>query len=347
MLQHLDDPDPFDASPALRAGVQRRAAQLRRRRVSFASVVAIVVVFGFATASFAWVRMRDDNIQRVHLADGTLTDVAPSEPVDIVLVGSDSVSTEMGGPRADVVMLVRLDPAAGSLHILSFPRDLIDPRTGGRMADVLVGHDAAAVVDSVHLLVSVPIHHYIQLDFQGFVALVNEMGGVRLDVSAPIADRFTGLSLPAGCSQLDGTTALGLVRSRHLEVDGVADPTSDLGRTTREQAFITAALTQLSSSATDPLTLDRYARILGDHAVLDDKLDFTHLVALGRELRNVAPNAIESFTLPSTPATQNGAAVLISSAADADMARRFLIDGTLPGSSTPQDGAPRLRITSC
>jgi anionic cell wall polymer biosynthesis LytR-Cps2A-Psr (LCP) family protein len=180
------------------------------------------------------------------------------------------------------------------------------------------------------------------------VALVDELGGVRLNVSAPVSDQFTGLSLPSGCSQLDGDTALGFVRSRHLVVNGVDDPTGDLGRIGREEAFVAVALSQLSNAATDPVALDRYADILGDHALLDDTLDFTHLVALARELHGVDPAAIESLAFPSTPAIKDGAAVLTSTAADADAARRFLIDGTRPTSLIPpRPEVPPLTITGC
>src|SRR2546423_5657786 len=99
-------------------------------------------------------------------------------------------------------MFARLDPVAHTLRVLSFPRDLQDPRTGLRLTDVLVGHNAPAITDSVHLMLELPIHHYIKVDFDGFRAMVDEMGGVRINSSASIVDVMTGLSLPAGCSAL-------------------------------------------------------------------------------------------------------------------------------------------------
>jgi LCP family protein required for cell wall assembly len=332
VLRHLDDPIPHELPPTFRDDVLRRAFQLRRRRrVTASAAVVALVVLGVAGASLAWVAKRDQDIQRVQLAPGVLAEEVPSTPVDIVLVGTDAVGNfptdaqpPYEGGRADAVMLVRLDAANGTLRILSFPRDLVDPRTGGRLTDTLLGHDPAAVVDSVHLMIPIPIHHYIALDFQGFAALVDELGGVDLNLSAVVSDAQTGLALPAGCSHVSGMNALALVRARHLVVNGVEDPSADLGRTQRQQAFVTAVFGRLHELATDPLALDRYARILADHAVLDDKLDLGHLIELGRQFRNIDPAKVAALTLPSTPISINGAALLESTSSGRDIARQFL-----------------------
>ena len=137
------------------------------------------------------------------------------------------------------------------------------------------------------------------------------------------------------------------MRARHLVVDGVDDPRGDLGRTERQQAFVAAALAQLGNAATAPLSLDRYARILGDHAVVDDTLDFSHLIALAKQLRNVDPANVSALTFPSSSSTLNGANVLTASAADVDLARQFLLNGTTDQTSGQTPIGPSLTITPC
>jgi LCP family protein required for cell wall assembly len=351
LFQHLDDPEGHEVALTFRDDVLRRARQIRRRKASLSASIVLVVVMGFAAGALAWVNKRDGDIERVHLGDGVLAPAAPAEPVDIVLVGTDRVDANtdidiLSPGRADAIMLVRFDPGSKSLRVLSFPRDLLDPRTGQRFDDALVT-DPTSLVDSVHLILPVPIHHYVELDFAGFAALVDELGGVRMALSAPINDALTGLVLPAGCSTLDGLTALQFVRARHLVVDGVEDPRGDIGRTARQQAFIAAALARLGDAATDPLAFDRYARILAKHAVLDDSLDLEHLVALARQVHGVDPASVAALTFPASMSTVNGRAMLIATPADAGAAREFLVSGSTDQTTSQTPLAPGLTIAPC
>ena len=214
------------------------------------------------------------------------------------------------------------------MRIISIPRDLVDPRTQQRIAETMAD-GPQAVVDSVHQLVPLPINHFIALDFRGFTDLVDAIGGVRLSFETPVSDSSTGLSLPVGCSTLDGKTALEVVRSRHLENpdDGAQDPSGDFGRIQRQQAFIEAVLRQMHSAPDDPLALDRYARILGDHAQVDSSLDLTHLVDLASQLRSIDPAKVGATLLVTE--LFDGATVSPAPYAS-DAARAFLVDGTLP-----------------
>ena len=64
-----------------------------------------------------------------------------------------------------------------------------------------------------------PIHHYIELDFQGFRDLVGAIGGVPVFFPEPVRDRHSGLNVPeAGCVTLDPVQALAYARSRAYEV---------------------------------------------------------------------------------------------------------------------------------
>ena len=218
-------------------------------------------------------------------------------------------------------------------------RDLIDPQTNQRIAETMQ-KGPQAVVDSVHQLIPIPINHYIALDFTGFVDLVDQLGGVHISFSTPVVDQLTGLSLPAGCSTLDGHDALALVRSRHLENPETAqqDPTGDFGRIQRQEAFIQAVLRQLHDAPADPLALDRYARILGDHGQVDSSLDLTHLIDLARELKNVDPSKVDARIL--VIELNNGGTVSPAPYAS-DAARAFLEDGTPPpGPIAPLETLP-------
>jgi hypothetical protein len=86
----------------------------------------------------------------------------------------------------------------------------------------------------------VQVHYYAQIDFQGFVRVVDALGGVTVDVTRPLLDNeypaenfaYMRIYVPAGLQQMDGRTALQYVRSRHAD--------SDLGRNQRQQAVLLA-----------------------------------------------------------------------------------------------------------
>jgi LCP family protein required for cell wall assembly len=305
MFERFDDPEGFRPGPDLRAGVRQRGRRIRRRRrLAAAGLSGLVVLAGAFGAGALYVERRDGAIDRV--------DVSTPAPVDgvvnILLVGTDSGIAD--GARADSIAVLRLDETGS--HLLSIPRDLYDEATGGR---VNLGFDvggAQGVIDAVERTTGIPVNHYVAMDPDGFVDLVDAAGGLELQVLRPIRDAPTGLELAAGsCTTLDGNTALALARARHAEVQFEAtgwttDPRGDLGRIARQRLMLGAALDQLDP---DPATLDRLGRLLADHAVVDDGLDLNALVRIGTRIAGGPALVTEQLpvlarTLPS------GAAVL-------------------------------------
>ena len=162
----------------------------------------------------------------------------------------------------------------------------------------------------------VAIDHYVEIDLDGFRRLVDAAGGVKLRVGASIRDRLSGLELEAGCVNLDGTTALAYVRSRHLEerqADGSyrVDPTGDLGRIARQQALFFTALRQArASAATNPVVLNRVVNAATDSLTTDDGLSTKAMLRFLKAAiaDDAGPSAI---VVPTRQAvTPDGAAVL-------------------------------------
>lgn len=202
----------------------------------------------------------------------------PDEPMNILLVGSDSRAfvdnegeaeafgtTATGPPKSDTIMLVRVDAKAATATMLSFPRDLwvqvadLDRFDRINVAFNSASEDPAAgaqrLIKTIQQNFDVPIHHYAQIDFAGFKSLVDAIGGVEFFFPAPVRDwdynpadggrarSMTGLEiLTTGCVHLDGDQALGYVRSRHFQtqIEGRwrTDATADFGRIDRQQNFI-------------------------------------------------------------------------------------------------------------
>jgi len=250
--------------------------------------------------------------------------VGPKDPMYFLLIGSDSregVDTkqfgDFKGARGDVVMVARVDPAEGRAQILSIPRDTWVPIEGhgeGKINAAYAYGGPALMVKTVRELTGAPIHHYVEVDFAGFQALVDEIGGVEMTFEHSARDRKSKLDVPAGTVTLDGYQALAYARSRsYQELRGdqwVSVDATDIGRTQRQQALVLAILKRLKRPSTLAETGDIVASI-AQHMTVDAALADSSLTQLAFSLRDIGPSDIETATLPTVGATRGGASIQV------------------------------------
>lgn len=295
MFQHLDDPVGFQPDEQFRRGVTRRGRRLQLRRRAVASVTGLALTVGVAgVAGGLYVERRDAAIDRIDVETAPSLDGA----TNILLIGSDTRSPgsegadEVAGSRADTILVVRVS-LDGSVNVLGVPRDLRDPATGQEV-NAYAG-DPQTLVDTVHRVLGLPIDHYVEVDLDGFVSLVDGLGGLQIAVDVPLRDPDSGLDLqPSPCATLDGATALALVRARH--VDG--DPTGDFGRVARAQGVLAAAVAAIAEEGTDPVAIDRISRLLADHAIVDAGLSLARMAEIGRAIAAAGPAGVQTTALP-------------------------------------------------
>jgi LCP family protein required for cell wall assembly len=238
------------------------------------------------------------------------------------------------GQRTDTIMVVRVEPDAHRVAMLSFPRDLWVQIGGtnsrGRINTAFQLNSPQRLVDTIYLNFFIPIDHYVQVDFCGFKELVDAVGGVSIPFDTPVRDRNTGLEITAaGCATLDGDTALAYVRSRHFEyLDPTTgkyreDPSSDYGRIARQQDFVVRTLSKVLSAG---LSLD-IARglidIVTEHVVTDVGFTLDIMLELAGVAGEVDTAAIPSFRVEGRGANIAGAAV-IEPTLDTDSMRAVL-----------------------
>lgn len=315
MLNHLDDPKPHTFPSDFRGLVRSRGRSIRARRRAtvLATAVITTVVLG-AAGLYARALTRIDDVDRITVA-GTGVPVGAGRT--ILLAGTDR---DLGGPvvRTDTLMVVRLE--AGRASVLSIPRDLAVPAPGGteqvRVNTIAADHGYDRLLRILDESLGIDVDNVIEIDFQGFATLVDLVGGIDVHTTAPLRDQLSGLTIEAdGCHRLDGASALALARSRYLQhlSDGRwrTDPTGDLGRMSRQPILLTAGLQALTRTRPDPLTTDRLAGWLVDHASVDDTLDTPQLIGLLRSAIELEPEDVSFGILPVEAITlDNGAAVL-------------------------------------
>jgi LytR_cpsA_psr family/LytR cell envelope-related transcriptional attenuator len=193
----------------------------------------------------------------------------------------------------------------------------------------------------------VPIHHYVLIDFDGFRAIVDALGGIDVRFPYPSRDLKSGLDIrEAGCRRLDGGRALALARSRYFayQLDGVwhDDPLADLGRIRRQQAFLQALVkAALDKGLTNPVRANAFVGSLVHEVTKDSALRVNDVIRTGTAFRSFSPSKLATYTLPVTASTDHplGDVLLLKQPDATTVVDRFL--GRAPalssGATAPAD----------
>ncbi len=217
---------------------------------------------------------------------------------------------------ADVIMLLRLDPGLRRASLVSVPRDLYVPIWRGGVpvreekiaSSLLVGgmeQGAPTLVETITNNFGVSIHNFVVIDFFGFEAVVDELGGVPAWFPYPVRDAGSGLNEPyGGCTLLDGQESLAFVRSRKIEgyFDGRwrrVGVWNDLERNQRQQSFMLMAMERaIDKGARSVLARNDLIEAGASTVVLDDRLTLRTLLDLGRAFSSFKPDDLNRYVLP-------------------------------------------------
>lgn len=148
---------------------------------------------------------------------------------------------------ADTILLVRLDPVANRVVVLSIPRDVwVDlPGYGWHKVNAASPLGGPALMkEAVARITGVQADRYLVVSTEALRRGVDALGGVRVCVEKPMRYRDTAagldINLEPGCQVLDGKKAEGYLRFRK-------DALGDIGRIQRQQAFFHALKEQVLS----------------------------------------------------------------------------------------------------
>ncbi|RME05958.1 MAG: LytR family transcriptional regulator [Anaerolineae bacterium] len=163
------------------------------------------------------------------------------ERVTVLVMGLDYRDwiAGQGRSRSDTMMLLSLDPVTKTAGMLSVPRDLWVNIPGYGHGKINTAHAIGGptlAVKTVELVIGVPIHYYAVIDFQAFIAFIDELGGVKLDIPYeievdPLFDE--NKVLKPGVQTLPGDLALAYARNR-------STGNGDFDRARRQQQVVLA-----------------------------------------------------------------------------------------------------------
>ncbi|MET1050054.1 MAG: LCP family protein, partial [Acidimicrobiales bacterium] len=334
------------------AGRRARERRTWPQRLLITFNAGFIVACLVSAAALGYANEKLDQVPRIDFGEnGPLAEPeAPGEAQNYLLVGTDSSAgldpddsrtngRENLGVLSDTIMLLRVDPSSTQAQLLSFPRDLwvTIPGAGEQKINAaLAAGGAETLINTITDNFGVPVHHYIEVDWAGFQNLVEAVDGVPMYFDKPLRDETTGLLIPhPGCVTLDPEQALAFARSRHLEYseDGGAtyavDGTGDLGRISRQQAFLRRAIQRaIDKGVRNPITLNSLVDVgIGAVGALDTELSADDLITLGTAFRNFQPDELQTMTLDVYDDVVNGLSVLRLQDTEANQERLDIFKG--------------------
>lgn len=327
------------------------------RRKLIAAVVAALLVVGVAAAALLLNRPRTETSApaaspsapaSTPSATPTPTPTPPPPPppeppptdLNILLIGSDSrvnaradaLAGANSDQRGDVLVLIHLPADRQHVYGISIMRDLwVDiPDYGG--AKVNAGLELGGIplqTRTVEALLKTHVDHTVMVDFEGFAALVDALGGIDVDVTTPFTGTIESQHYYApGVNRLNGALALDFVRERKAFADG------DYQRVRNQQTFLKAVIAKAVSGGglADPAAARAFITGVLPHVSVTPGLTTETLARIAFSLRTVPPGNGAFFALPTAgigTSTDGQSIVLQNPAATAEVAAA-LAAGTLP-----------------
>ncbi|HIR60230.1 MAG TPA: LCP family protein [Candidatus Faecivivens stercoravium] len=207
---------------------------------------------------------------------------------------TDATAGVSRGKLTDVIMVVQIDLETGSVSALQIPRDTwvgTNVSATGKINAVygLSGIDGLAEVIYDRLLI--PIDHYVTVDMDGFIAIVDAIGGVTITID----ETFTleGVTFTPGTHTLSGIEAEKFVRERHSRSGG------DIGRINAQRQFLAALFSEMKDLSASELT--SLASVVMQNVTTD--LSVGTALSLVQEILTMDTDNMSFYMLPGQTAT--------------------------------------------
>lgn len=322
-MSHNDDADGAGRQPSRRSPRGGSRARLRRRIAAWASISLTAVLVIAALGAYAEYRNVVDSIHHVAITDLGKRPPKYTNALNILLIGSDSraganrrfgASLADGGQRSDTVIVLHISPGRHRATVLSFPRDSMVPTYAcaahgkgvpGQVEDLssferinatFADGGPACLWKTIEQQTGIRIDHFVELNFTGFIHVINDVGGVNVCLPIAIDNANSGLNLSAGEHHVGGNEALAFWRTREDVGEG-----SDLQRIQRDQ-FLMASLLQgieHSDMLGSPTRIFSVVKDVADAMTTD--MYPTTLLQIAESMKDVALKSVKFIEVPTVP----------------------------------------------
>ena len=331
-----------DTSSARSAGSASRRPG-RGWRIALLSVLAIFLVLTLATGGLAlWVRHSiasgmefiADPFAGIPTRAPQQKVAAGEEPaVNILVLGTDSRTSasdpsqwKEGAQRTDAIMIVQVSGDRKTVSVMSIPRDSwveIPGHGQGKINAAYSYGGPSLTIHTVENLTGIHIDHFAVANFESFVALTDEIGGVRVNLKTP--QTLAGKELGAGAQVLDGQQALAYTRERS------SLPNGDFDRVKRQQTWMRSIVSRVLTNGTlsSPTALYSFLKTASRTVAVDESFTLNQMQSLALETRHLHSNDIRFMTVPTAgtgTSTDGQSIVTLDADADTPLFKAFAED---------------------
>ena len=302
-------------------------------RIALLSVLAIFLVLTLATGGLAlWVRHSiasgiefiADPFAGIPARAPQQKVAAGEEPaVNILVLGTDSRTSasdpsqwKEGAQRTDAIMIVQVSGDRKTVSVMSIPRDSwveIPGHGQGKINAAYSYGGPSLTIHTVENLTGIHIDHFAVANFESFVALTDEIGGVRVNLKTP--QTLAGKELGAGAQVLDGQQALAYTRERS------SLPNGDFDRVKRQQTWMRSIVSRVLTNGTlsSPTALYSFLKTASRTVAVDESFTLNQMQSLALETRHLHSNDIAFMTVPTAgTGTSTDGQSIVTLDADAD-----------------------------
>lgn len=315
----------IDQFEAVQPAPKRRKG---RRNVLF-FFLGLVLVAAIASGAFVANLANNFNSQAHKIADAFPSEASrpakavegpASKAMNILVLGSDSRgdSVEMAeqgaasDQRSDTMMWVHVPGDGKNVVMMSIMRDTwVDiPGVGEAKINAAMAFGGVPlVVQTLEGMFNSRLDHVAIVDFEGFKAITDSLGGVQVDVPVAFTSSFTKARFDAGPKLMNGDQALSFVRERYAFTDG------DYQRVRNQQLYLKSLIKTVLTPATltNPAKVNDLVKQVSPYVSVDAGLDAAALAGLAVRMRDVRGDSVKSFTLPTlgTGTSADGQSIVI------------------------------------
>jgi len=270
-----------------------RTASSRRRLLLVVDLVLIVVALAVLLVWTPQPSQAQATFTIHKLESATFSRQARTDPFFVLLVGNDG-RPGLDGIRGDGLHVLGINPAAGSAVILNIPRDTYVPIPGlgsAKINDAYKQAGFAKQVETVSAFTGITFSFVVETNFDGFVNLVNDMGGLHVEVPYRMFDRNSGADFQQGRVHMMGEGALAFARNRNI-------PNGDISRTHHQGLLMLGALERAREVGTSPMSKMRLLGLMARHTRYEG-VGFRDLYALLELGISLDPANVRNVTMPS------------------------------------------------
>lgn len=283
-------------------------APLRKRRGPKIFLAAVLVLVLLVLAALGvYLRIVGNSLNKIHrdpdlMPDTTaVTPVAPGQPIDFVLMGSDSRGADQG--RSDVLMVAHLSGDREHVYLVTFLRDMwvtipankvVDHPSKAKINAAYSWGGPALTIKTLESITGVHTDHAVIIDFNGFKELTTKLGGVT--VNNPQASTNRGYTFAHGPITLKGDQALAYVQERKDLANG------DLDRAARERSVLTAIIDKTLSGGVlaNPRKLNGVLNSYADTMTVDPGLTNANVRKIATSLKFNSGKGVVQVQAPIT-----------------------------------------------